>query len=88
MKNKHKKQSSKNIFRKSAALQCANALPKSNARAHLKQRKNIVALPGRPVVTRPTTTRQVTVSLNQQACKQTTTSAYDVPCYFIVQQRP
>ena len=76
------------LFRKSATLQCTNALPKSNARAHLKQRKNIVALPGRLIVTRPTTTRQVTALLNQQACKQTTTSAYDVPRHFIVQQRP
>ena len=58
------------LFWKSATFQCANALPKSIARAHLKQRKNIVAFPGRPVVTRPTMTRQVTASLNQQACKQ------------------
>ena len=44
------------LFWKSATLQCANVLPKSNARAHLKQRKNIVALhAGRPVVTRQTT---------------------------------
>ena len=76
------------LFRKSATLQCANVLPKSNARAHLKQRKNIVVLPGRPVVTSPTTTWQVTTSLNQQACKQTTASAYDVPRHSIVQQRP